>query len=271
MKPNRCILPTKLVATASAIAIFASSTSLLKADDTVKVEVKDGTTKKETVKKWQCAVTAGVTLTRGNSRNFLATIGAAAKRTWTHDELLLGANAGYGQTRPKGSDTDQTTDSYINGSAQWNHSFTVQLYGGLLVTGNHDDVAQLSYRVTVNPLAGYYFVKQTNATFAVEAGPSYVSEHYRPPNPPENYIGLRVGERADYTFKSGAKVWQSLGWIPQVTDFNNYLVTFEAGVSAPISKAFSVSLILQDIYKSQVPDTTQNNDFKLIAGLTYNF
>src|SRR5262249_30818211 len=118
MKPNRCTLPTKLLAATSAIAIFASSTSPLKADDTVKVEVKDGVKKEEKVKKWESTMTAGVTLTTGNTRNFLATIGATVKRTWTHDEAIFTANAAYGQTRPKGTDTDLTTDSYIRGTAQ---------------------------------------------------------------------------------------------------------------------------------------------------------
>jgi hypothetical protein len=51
----------------------------------------------------------------------------------------------------------------------------------------------------------------------------------------------------------------------------NYLLTSEAGVSAPISKALSVSLILQDTYKSVPAIGKLKNDLKLIAGLTYTF
>ena len=82
---------------------------------------------------------------------------------------------------------------------------------------------------------------------------------------------MRIGERGEYKFHSGAKIWESLEWLPKIQDFNNYLVNAEAGVSAPISKALSVSLILQDSYKS-VPATGKlKNDLKLIAGLSYNF
>jgi hypothetical protein len=51
----------------------------------------------------------------------------------------------------------------------------------------------------------------------------------------------------------------------------NYLVNAEAGVSAPINKALSISLIIQDTYKSVPASGKQQNDFKLIAGVTYNF
>src|ERR1043166_1112576 len=67
------------------------------------------------------------------------------------------------------------------------------------------------------------------------------------------------------------KVWESLEWIPKVEDMQNYLLTSEAGVSAPISKALSVSLILQDTYKSVPAIGKLKNDLKLIAGLTYTF
>src|SRR5262249_50062504 len=132
----------------------------------------------------------------------------------------------------------------------------------------------------------------TNALFAIEVGPSYVSEDYFNTvtsklvtniatgvvstnvihhDNRHNYIGLRIGQRGEYKFKSGAKVWESVSWIPQITKFSNYLVNLEAGVSAPISKALSVSLVLQDTYNNAPPPGTQNNDFKLIGGLTYNF
>ena len=54
-------------------------------------------------------------------------------------------------------------------------------------------------------------------------------------------------------------------------DLQNYLLNTEAGVSAPISKALSVSLILQDTYKSLPAAGKLKNDLKLIAGLTYTF
>ena len=60
-------------------------------------------------------------------------------------------------------------------------------------------------------------------------------------------------------------------WLPKVQDFNNYLVNAEAGVSAPINKSLSVSLVAQDTYKNVPAAGKLKNDLKLIAGLSYNF
>jgi len=252
---------------------FAGPELTIHAEDT-KPDAKKEEPKK---KKWESTATVGVALTRGNSKNFLATGALATKRTWEHDEALAGISVGYGENTPKGSSTNVLTDSYAKGFGQWNHLFSPQFYGGLRVTGEHDDIAALTYRAIVSPLAGYYFVKQTNALLSAEVGPSYVREDfYNSPTDDNvhNYIGLRVGERGEYKFKSGAKIWEGVEWIPKIQDMDDYLVNFEAGVSAPINKALSVSLVLQDTFKNKPPEATPKilkNDLKLIAGLTYNF
>jgi hypothetical protein len=224
-------------------------------------------------KKWDSVATVGVTLTRGNSKTFLANLGVATKRTWTDDELLFGANAGYGEnttTDASGRKNDNTTDSYVKGFGQWNHLFTPQTYAGLRIAGEHDDIANLTYRFIVSPLAGYYFIKQTNGFLSGEIGPSYVREKFFGEDV-HNFIALRVAERGEHKFASGAKIWEGVEWLPKVSDFQNYLVNAEIGVSAPISKALNISLVLQDTYKSVPAKGKLKNDLKLIAGVGYLF
>ena len=266
-----CVRTALLVYCAFQMAVFCPPTFADDAKPDAQSDAKADT--KPEPKKWETVATAGLTLTRGNSKTFLATLGINTKRKWTDDELLMGATAGYGEntiTQSDGKRVDTTTDSYAKGYSQWNHLFTEQFYGGLRVTADHDDVASLAYRTTVSPLAGYYFIKETNAFFAAEIGPSYVREKFFDENA-KDYIGLRLGERAEYKFIGGSKIWENVEYIPKVEDFNNYLINAEAGVSAPINKTLSLSLVLQDTYKS-VPATGKlKNDLKLIAGLSFTF
>lgn len=223
-------------------------------------------------KKWDSTATAGVTLTRGNSKTFMASAAVASKRTWTNNEVLFGANAGYGEntTTVNGTKVDTTTDSYVRGYGQGNHFFTPKFYGGLRLTGDHDDVAALAYRLTVSPLAGYYFIKETNSFLAGEIGPSYVREKFFD-EPVDDYIGMRIGERGEHKFIGGSKIWETIEYIPKVEDFANYLVNAEAGVTAPLAKGLGLSLVLQDTYKSVPAAGKLKNDLKLIAGLTFTF
>src|SRR5438093_10692708 len=132
----------------------------------------------EPKKGWETVANVGVTLTRGNSRNFLASAGMNSSRKWPTDEILLGANAGYGETtlRQSGPDTKHTTEQYIKGFSQYNHLFNERIYGGLRVNGVYDKVAGVHYRFTVSPMAGYYLIKKPSTLLSVEVGPSFITE-----------------------------------------------------------------------------------------------
>ena len=56
--------------------------------------------------------------------------------------------------------------------------FTERFYAGLRLDAAFDGIAELDYRVTLTPLAGYYFIKNAKTTLAVEVGPSLVTEQY---------------------------------------------------------------------------------------------
>ncbi|HSU54793.1 MAG TPA: DUF481 domain-containing protein [Candidatus Dormibacteraeota bacterium] len=223
-------------------------------------------------KKWDSVATVGVSLTRGNSQNFLATGSIDTKRKWTQDELLLGGSAGYGEntTGKGGNELTTKTENYIRGYGQFNHLFTERLYGGLRVTGEHDEIADLTYRLTVNPMVGYYLLKHTNSFLSAEIGPSFIDEKFMGQDS-HAYWGFRAAERGEYNFKSGAKIWESVEYIPQVDDLENYLVNAEAGVAAPITKALDARLVLQDTYKNQPAPHKLKNDLKLIAAIGYKF
>jgi hypothetical protein len=267
-KPGKAILFATALALLLIVPTFARADDAPKKDDAGKDDIK-----KEEPKKWETVATVGVTLSHGNSKNFLATGSLATKRSWSADELLMNATAGYGENTTKdalGRSVDNTTDNYIRAAAQWNHLFTERIYAGVRITGEHDEIAGITYRFTATPLAGYYFVKQTNAFLSAEVGPGYVREKLFSDDV-HNYLAIRFGERGEYKFKSGARIWENVEWFPKVQDFNDYFVNAEAGVSAPISKGFSVSLVMQDSYRSVPAKGKLHNDFKLIAGLSYTF
>lgn len=106
-------------------------------------------------KGWEAVANAGLALTSGNSETFLGTVGINSQRRWSQDEILLGANGGYGENTitsprdPATGDKDvehNTTDQYVKGFSQWNHLFSEKLYGGLRVEGLYDNIAGVDYR-----------------------------------------------------------------------------------------------------------------------------
>jgi putative salt-induced outer membrane protein YdiY len=214
---------------------------------------------------WETTAAVGITLTRGNSRTFLATGSIDTKHKWDQNEVLLGAAAGYGD------DKDVKNTEFANGFGQFNHLFTERFYVGLRLDANYDGIAELDYRIRITPLAGYYIIKETNTTFAVEAGPSVVFEKHRGESE-ETYLGIRLGERFEHKLSPTTKVWESVDYVPRVDDWaNKYVVTAEAGIDSAINKHWSLRVVFQDIYDSSPTPGRQSNDLRLVAGAAYKF
>ncbi|MBN2506581.1 MAG: DUF481 domain-containing protein [Verrucomicrobia bacterium] len=228
----------------------------------------------EKPKGWESAAAAGFSMTKGNSDNFLATLTINTSRKWERDEVLLGAGAGYGENKivkhKDPSDGEKTkTQDYLMGFGQWNHLFTERLYGGLRLDALHDSVAGIEYRFTLSPILGYYFVKAPRTTLAGEVGPSFLYE--KRGGDSKGYMGLRFAERFEHKFSDRARLWQTLEYIPQVDDFDNYLVNFELGASTKITESIGLRVVFQDNYVSQPAPHRKCNDIKLVAGMDYTF
>jgi hypothetical protein len=262
-------LPTKLGLASSFLTVFFLVSLLPVSGSALGEDAKPVEPPK---KLWDSVASVDLTLTRGNSQSFLGTVSFNTHRKWTDDELLFGGAAGYGNSTTKnsiGQNTTTETQDYVKAFGQFNHLFNDRLYAGLRVEGLHDNIADINYRATVSPMAGYYFVKQTNTFLCAEAGPSFITEELG--GQTQNYVGLRIAERFEHKFGSGAKVWENLEWIPQVDNFDNWILNAEVGISAPVYKSLDVRLVAQDTYNNQPAAGRLKNDLKLLAGLGYRF
>jgi hypothetical protein len=215
--------------------------------------------------KWETTAAAGVTLTSGNSKTLLVTLGLDTKRKTDYDEAAFGISGGYGENNSVKS------AQFLQGFGQYNKNLSPRWYVGLRLDGAYDGIAELDYRITITPLAGYYLVKETNTTFVLEAGPSGVFEKHQ--NESENsYAGLRLSERLEHKLSATSKIWENVSYVPNVSDWiGQYVVTAEAGIDTTISKGWTLRLVMQDIYDSKPTPGRQSNDFRLIAGTAYKF
>jgi putative salt-induced outer membrane protein YdiY len=223
----------------------------------------------EAPKGWETTAAAALTLTRGNSETFLATLSLDSKRKWERDEASLGISGGYGESTVNDVNTKNT--EFIQGYGQYNRLFTDRFYGALRVDGQYDGIAGIEYRFKVSPMVGYYFIKNDKMTLAGEAGPSLIYEHLEGQSS-HGYWAARLAERWDYKLTATTKVWESLEYLPKVDDWTeNYLLNFEAGIETAISKQWSLRVVFQDQYASEPANGRKQNDLRLLAGTAYKF
>jgi putative salt-induced outer membrane protein YdiY len=213
---------------------------------------------------WQNSVSLGLTLTRGNSDTTLFTADYLTQRKTPFDEYKIELNGSYGDQGSR-----QTVNNY-KANAQWNHLFTPRIYTYGRVEGVRDIITDLNYRATVGPGLGCYLVKNTNTTFAVEGGGAFEAQRLDDKGD-QTFATLRLADRFEQKINPHVRIWQNTEILPQVDAFDNYVVNFEAGVEALLSKSFSLKTYLDDNFDNTPAPGKLKNDAKIIAALGYKF
>lgn len=212
---------------------------------------------------WDTSAALGFTLTRGNSDTLLFTGNIITGKKWDNDEARLGADATYGE-----NDGEKNAES-LHGFGQYNHLFSERGFGYVRLDALHDAVADVEYRFTLGPGAGYYFIKKENTKLSGEVGPAFVYE--KQGDETTGYFTLRLAERFDQKVNERVKIWQSLEILPQVDDFDNFIVNGEVGIESSLTTKLSLRAYIQDTFDHEPAPGRQKNDVKLVTALAYKF
>jgi len=212
---------------------------------------------------WQSSATLGLAMARGNKDTLLVNAKLLTERKTPWNEWSVGMDGAYGE--------DNSVKNYemLHGFGQADHFFTHRLFVFGRLDGLHDGIKSIDYRFTGSPGLGYYLLRQTNVTLATEAGPSVIVE--RQGTTADQYAALRLAERFEYKFSPTTKLWQTVEFIPEVDKVDNYIVNAEVGIDAAIAKNLSLQVYLQDNFVNQPAPGFQNNDLRLISGISYKF
>ena len=182
---------------------------------------------------WESSISAGLSLTKGNSDTLLTTAAFKTSRKTLENEYFFGLDGSYGE-----NDSVKNNET-LHGVSQYNHLFGERFYGFFNLEGLHDGIADLQYRFTLSPGAGYYFLKETNTTLAGELGPGLISQ--RLGDVDTTYATLRLAERFEHKLNNGARVWERAEFLPQVNKRQNFLVNAEIGAEAALTKTLSLA------------------------------
>ena len=212
---------------------------------------------------WESSVSAGLTLARGNTDTTLFSADFLTQKKTPFDEYRIGLGGAYGE-----QNSSDTVNNY-KAFGQWNHLFNERFYGFLRAEGLRDFIADVDYRLTIGPGAGYYLLKETNTMLAVEAGVNFEAQQLGGED--QNFATVRLAERFEHKFHDRARLWQNVEIFPQVDKLDNYVVNFEIGLEAAITKTVSLKACLDDSYANRPAADRLKNDMKIVAGVAYKF
>jgi putative salt-induced outer membrane protein len=211
---------------------------------------------------WEVTGAAGLTLADGNAESLSYSLQLLASRITETDEIYLGADYFYADDR--GIETSNALR--LNG--QYNRLLNDRFYYGAIGTYLSDDVADLDYRFDSNILLGYYLLKNERASLSIEAGPGYTWENQG--GVTDDFASLRFAERFEYKFSNRSKFWQNLVFSPEAGDFDNYLITAEAGIDTLITNQWSLRTFVRHRIDNTPTPGAEKGDTSIMLGLAYS-
>lgn len=228
---------------------------------------------------WTTSLNAGLTVTDGNSETMAANASLVTEGEKVGlGSVIAGIEANYGESTVKTettdaqgnvtvSETDETTIENVQAYANVKKTLSPKTFTYLDGSVLYDDIALIDYRAMLGPGLGFYVVKNDKRELSLEAGLSYVWEKLDGES--NDYLGLRFAQRYTCQITETAKLVQSLEYVPEAEDFDNYLLTAEVGIEVAMSERLSLRVVLQDTYDNTPAPGADRNDVSLIAGLGF--
>lgn len=219
---------------------------------------------------WVTDLNAALNITDGNSETTTLNLGAHTQWEQGPHEFTAEANYNYGESAkrdPEGTKTTSTTIDNLSFDSQYNHLFTERVYALITLSALKDELADINYRVISGPGLGVYLVKEENWFLRVEAGVAYLVEEVA--DDKSDYATGRVAQRFERELGENALVWQSLEYLPEFGDLENYLLNTEIGARAKLKGNLSLRMVLQSRYDNTPAQNLERNDLTFLAGISY--
>jgi putative salt-induced outer membrane protein len=231
---------------------------------------------------WTAVANVSFALARGNSDTTTVGTGITLVRPTPTDKTSLY----YTEIYTHDGLLDQTTANHTAAGARYDHNVNPKLFAFGTVDFATDALQFLDLRTVAGGGFGWHAIAKPNQQFDVLGGIVWTHENYSSfttPNatpPPVNiftpaetnsFAALDFGEQ--YTRKLGANssFTEQAYIFPDLQDTSQYRSTVNASLSTKIKSFLSWQTAISDVYVTNPPTSTKNNDFILTTGLGFTF
>jgi putative salt-induced outer membrane protein len=231
---------------------------------------------------WNGGANVGFSVTRGNSQTENLALAFDAARATSTDKLSLYTTAVYGTNQLA---TPSTTANTEAGGIRYDHNINPRMFGFVGADFSSNALQDLNLRSVGSVGVGYHAIKNDNTTLDLLAGGNFTDENYTvavtnttvtPPTTStsklvHNYGALTLGEELTHKLGKSTVLTEKLYLYPNLTETGEYRGTFDLGLVTKISKWLGWQNHFSDIYVSNPPEGTKQNDVVLTTGLNVSF
>jgi len=207
-------------------------------------------------------------LTRGNSETKNLALAFTADRKTLHDHLGLYANSVYSANDATGA-VPAVTANAVQGGARYDHNLTPHWFGFGAGDFQTDALQLLDLRSVFTGGLGFHAIKTGRTTLDLLAGANYTREKYESFS--RDIAGLTLGEELATRLGAATALTQKLYFYPDLSNTGEYRATFNFGTVTKINRWLGWQNAFGDIYVTNPPAGTRQNDILLTTGLNLSF
>jgi putative salt-induced outer membrane protein YdiY len=224
-------------------------------------------------KDWDLSVNLGANFSGGNTESYLVNAGAEYNLKLGVSDIKAGFNLNYGEVEQTDEDGNKETvkdvDKY-NIYGAYTYNFSERYFADVIAAMMHDYKADIKHRYRIGPSFGANLINNDEFVLSTSGGAVYFQEEYENDSGTDEYVALRFAENFTWTIQEGTKLVQGIEYMPEVDDFDNYLMNFSLSLEAPIAKGTSMFVTFIDTYDNTPVDDKEKNDTSLVFGLQYS-
>ncbi|MCQ2368318.1 MAG: DUF481 domain-containing protein [Kiritimatiellae bacterium] len=230
---------------------------------------------------WHGSVNVGFNATRGNTYDNNWSVIANLSRRWERDRFTGDVGYYYAESGTTGGRDKQKTEDRIVASAQHDHFWTQKFYHFENGKYEKDKIQLLDRRIRLGLGLGYQWAEDSliekvgSWDFAQEAGANWIEEKFDEydSDTDDDFAAIMYAHHLKFRpiFKEDVEFFHNLEYLPQVNDFERYLITTDVGVTTKLIYNWDLLAKIEWDYNSRPAMSRKRSDYRYIVGLGYKW
>jgi hypothetical protein len=226
---------------------------------------------------WTGAANVSLAVTGGNSETTSVGTGVNLVRATSTDKTAIYFNDVYSHDTVAGVTT--TTADSTNAGARYDHNVNPKLFAFGTLDFNVNGLQDLNLRTIAGGGFGWHAIAKPNRALDVMGGVVFTHESYStvdtntPPTAAEtnSFAALDFGEQFTQKFGKATTFTEQAYIFPNLQDTSQFRFTLNSGFSTKINNFLSWQTAFSDVYVTNPPSGTKDNDVVLTTGLGFTF
>ena len=230
--------------------------------------------------KWHGSVHGAFLAARGNTVENTWSLMADVNRRWEYDRFKASFSYSYSEKGTATTEKEKSTDRW-EAEAQHDHFWLPAFYTYENGHYDRDTIQYLNARYRLGVGVGYQwldgrvFESTGKWSFNQELGVNWVKEEYKnmDDSKHDGFAALRYAHHLVYIPKwnEGVQVFHNCEYLPDVDDFDKYLVKADVGLSTKLIYDFDFMAKIEWDFNSMPANDRKKSDLRYILGLGYQW